>query len=503
MAAVVALFASWCVVTSGAGAASPSRAASGAAGSARASRPPRARSFDRPRTLALDTLAAVQKGAALDDVLRADGVHNLAPKKRAFVRKLATQTVRRLTQLDVILDSHGELPPSRRLRDLLRLGAAQLLLLEVPEYAAVSTTLALADGAGLGGYKGLINKRLRAVSEQRAAHADRLADLTTVVPRWFVEQLRPIATDAQIASVAAAMLVEPPLDLTLRVGDGATAEASAWARRLNGTLICGGTVRLPVDVRGDLESMAGFQDGEWWVQDVAASMAVRAMSAALELRGARVADLCAAPGGKTLQLLARGARVSAVDRSATRLALLEQNLARCARAAAGEVEAVVKGDGAAWALAQASAGARFDAVLVDAPCSGSGLIRRHPSCVLHERKDVEMRRLVRSQRELLAAAAALVRPGGVVVYATCSLLRAEGEAQVTKLLVEQEEARAAGGAAGGVAPVLERLPLSATEVPAELREAINAHGELRVLPSMCAELGGADGFFVCRLRRTR
>lgn len=471
----------------------------GGSATATGARPGRRSPDTRPRALALDVLTAVQAGAALDDELRgSDRLAKLPPRRRTFVRRLSTLTVRRMHQLDTIIETQGELPTSRSLRDVLRLGACDLLVLGTPEYAAVSSAVELAKASGLGSFKGLINKRLRGISERREEHAAILEDASRALPPWFDAKLALIADEEARAAIGAAMLREPPLDLTLR---DAQDEASAleWAQKLGGSLVGTRTVRLAPSTRGALARMPGFKEGAWWVQDMAATAAVDALAAAgTGVEGAHVCDLCAAPGGKALQLLASGAELTAVDRSSGRLSRLEENLARCAAGARGTVREVVRAEGAEWARKQAAAGVRADAVLVDAPCSGTGLVRRHPACVLQPPKAITLRRLLRSQADLLRAGLALVRPGGVVVYSTCSLLTAEGEEQIDALLREVAEPDALADP-----PIAcERLPLSEADVAPALHAALTPAGDLRVLPSMCASEGGVDGFFVSRLRRS-
>jgi len=487
------------------------------------------RGYDlRPRALAFDVMCEVcDDNRPLDEALRHSGVGSLPPQRRAFVRKLTTQTVRRIHQLDAVLYSHGELPTSRPLLNLLRLGATQLLILDVPEYAAVSTSLDLAQDQGMGNFKGLVNKRLRAVSEERAAHAARLADMSLALPPWLSAEVALHGGPEAVEGVGRAMLSDPPLDLTLRMppglgpagsatpGDEASAgDTAAQAASLGGKVLAGTTVRLPPKFRGQLPTMPGYTDGAWWVQDLAASAPVRALAAGMDLRGARTVDLCAAPGGKALQLLAAGARLTAVDRSSARLERLRENLARCAEGADGEVEEVVRGDAARWARERIAEGETFDAVLLDAPCSGTGLVRRHPASVLKPRKAVDMRRLHKAQHELLREGCALLRPGGVLVYATCSLLASEGEAQVAQFLADMgvpqsdwEESSVAAANAADLQPRppgvrIELSPLAAEELPPELAIGVTPEGYLRMLPCMCADQGGVDGFFVARFVRT-
>jgi 16S rRNA (cytosine967-C5)-methyltransferase len=274
--------------------------------------------------------------------------------------------------------------------------------------------------------------------------------------------------DAAARAIAAMHAVEPPLDLSVK------ADPEAWAARLHGRVLPTGTVRTPA--QGRISALPGFAEGAWWVQDAAAALPARLFG---DVRGRRVADLCAAPGGKTAQLAAMVARVTAVDRAPARLARLRDNLARLGL----EVETVAA-DVTEWQ------GGAFDAVLLDAPCMSTGTIRRHPDIPwLKSAADLEA--LVELQRRLLDRAAALLEPGGTLVYCTCSLEPEENEAQIAGLLARN--------------PGLRRHPVAAQEV-AGLAELLSPAGDLRTLPCHLADpdahWAGLDGFYAARLERT-
>jgi len=421
------------------------------------------------RSVALDLLDSVLYGktALALALARHQTLGSLDPRDRAFARLLVATVLRRLPQLDALIEKCLEKPLPRRatvVRDSLRLGAAQLLFIGTPAHAAVSETVALVARRGHAKLAGLVNAVLRRLSREGA---DWLADQDAErlnTPDWLWTSWSTNYDEQTAREIAAAHLADPPLDIT--VGSDRT----GWAARLDAEILPTGSLRRRA--AGDVSALPGFADGAWWVQDAAAALPVRMLG---DVAGRRAADLCAAPGGKAAQLAAAGAEVTAVDRSAPRMAVLETNLARLGLT----VETVVA-DAAVWRPAQP-----FDAVLLDAPCSATGTARRHPD-VLRLKTPRDLRKLAAVQDRLLAAAASMLAPGGRLVYCTCSLEPEEGPARIDALL---------GGGAG-----LARDPLRSGEIEGA-DEFITPEGDLRTLPSAWAESGGIDGFFAARLVR--
>ncbi len=421
------------------------------------------------RATALDLLAAVLgHRRLLDEAFDADpAVARLPERDRAFARLLAATTLRRLGEIDALLARCVETPlPAKaaRVRDVLRLGACQLLFLATPPHAAISTGVELLKHGPLAGYSGLVNAVLRRLDRDgRAWAADQdAARLDT--PDWLWRSWSAAYGEAMARAIAGANLREAPTDLTV-AGDPAP-----WAERLDAELLPTGSLRR--HGHGDLTQLPGFAEGNWWVQDAAAALPARLLG---DVRGQRVADLCAAPGGKTLQLAAAGARVTAVDRSARRLGRVGENLARL------RLEAeVIAADATTW-----RPDTPFDAVLLDAPCSATGTLRRHPDGLWLKRPG-DVAKLAALQTRLLEAAGAMVAGGGTLVYCVCSLEPEEGVAQVERLL-----------AAG--APFT-RAPIRPDEVGG-LAELLTPDGDLRTLPCHLADQGGMDAFFAARLQR--
>ncbi len=433
---------------------------------------PKGKAPDTARALARDLLGAVLRARTpLDEALgAAKGLARLQPRDRAFARLLVTTVLRRLGQTDALIDHSLERPLKARhaeVRDLLRLGTAQLLFLGTPAHAAVSTTLDLATGPDTAGYKGLLNAVLRRMSREGAElmAAQDAARLNT--KKWLWESWAATYGEATARAIAEAHLAEPPLDLTPRDPEA----AQVWAEALGATILPTGSLRLGPGA-GEVAKLPGFAEGAWWVQDAAAALPARLLG---DVRGKRVLDLCAAPGGKSAQLAAKGAQVTALDISEPRLARLRENLARLSL----EAETLVA-DAREWRPDEP-----FDAVLLDAPCTATGTLRRHPD-IAHLKGAKEVAKLTALQDRLLANAVQMLAPGGLLVYATCSLQPEEGAARIAALF--------AGGAP------LERLPLRAEEIGG-LAETITPEGDLRTLPSHLAELGGLDGFYACRLSK--
>ncbi|GGE06669.1 MFS transporter [Aureimonas endophytica] len=418
--------------------------------------------------------AVVETRTSLDGLTDPKGGHPgfraLEPRDQGLVKAILLSALRHRGTLERVLAERLEHPlpeGARSLRHLLHVAAAQILFLDVPDSAAVDLGVAAADGDPRNRrFKGLVNALLRRLAREKAAIAP-LAGET--LPGWLRERLVASYGVPATEAIALAHLAPAPIDLTVK------SDPEGWAARLGGRALPTGTVRLAA-LDGPLTDLPGFAEGEWWVQDAAAALPARLFG---PLRGRRALDLCAAPGGKTAQLAEAGAAVTALDQSETRMRRLRDNLTRLGL----QAETLVA-DAASFAP-----DAPFDAVLLDAPCSSTGTIRRHPD-VAFTKDAAEVEKLARVQARLLAHAAKLVAPGGTLVFSNCSLDPAEGEAVVEAFLAEE--------------PDFHLDPVRPEELPG-LGEAIDAQGRLRTLPSMLADpeprLSGLDGFFAARLIR--
>jgi 16S rRNA (cytosine967-C5)-methyltransferase len=422
------------------------------------------------RKTALALLRAVlDEGRPLDEALaRNPHLAKLEARDRAFARLLVTTCLRRLGQLDAAIDRCLDRPIRAKdiaLRHILRLGAVQLLFLETPPHAAVSTALDLARGPRLAGQRGLLNAVLRRLSREGAALVEAQDAPRLDTPDWLWDSWCAAYGEATVRAIAAAHLVEPPLDLSCKQ------DPEGWAAKLGATVLPGGSLRLPAG-QGDVTRLPGYAEGAWWVQDAAAALPVRLLG---DVKGKQVIDLCAAPGGKTAQLAAAGAEAIAVERSAERLDRLRENLRRLQLGAA-----LVEADAAGW-----QPPAPADAVLLDAPCSATGTLRRHPD-IARLKDSAQVAALTAAQDRLLHHAVGMAKPGGLLVYAVCSLQPEEGPQRIHALLSSDDR--------------VERLPLTGNELPG-FEDCVTPEGDLRSLPCHLPELGGLDGFYACRLRR--
>lgn len=430
------------------------------------------------RRAAVELLAAVlQKKQPLDDILGRSldkgFMFDLPQRDRALARAIVATSLRRKGQLDHVLGGFLErgLPEkSGTLYPILLSAAAQLIFLKTPPHAAIDLAVTLAQyDPRAKRYDKLVNAVLRRVASEGEGMAASLDATRVNTPDWLWTRWTAYWGEARAHEIAAAHLIEPPLDLTVK-GD-----PELWAERLSGRVLPTGSARLLP--KGRIESLPGFDEGAWWVQDVAASLPARLLG---DIAGKRVADLCAAPGGKTAQLVLAGASVVAVDSSKTRLSLLAENLARL-----GLEAELVLADAANWQPAEL-----FDAVLLDAPCSSTGTIRRHPDIpYVKSPKDIEA--LTQLQARLLDNAASLLKPGGRLVYSTCSLEPEEGEAQIAAFLVRND--------------ALSLEPIAPGELFGQT-DWIEPSGCLRTFPYELKldspEWSGMDGFFATRLVRS-
>ncbi len=421
------------------------------------------------RAVALGLLGAcLRKRRPLEEALAGEpGLANLAPRDRAFARLLVASVLRRLPQLDALIDRALRQPLSDEawvVQDILRLGAVQLLFLKTPAHAGVGETVALADAGNLQRFKGLINAVLRRLGREGGAWAAEQDAARINTPDWLWRSWSASYGEERCEAIARTHLRAPPLDLTPR-GEAAGLEETLGARRLPT-----GSLRLPE--AAPVAGLPGYDEGAWWVQDAGAALPARLLG---DVAGRTIVDLCAAPGGKTAQLAAAGASVIAVDRSQARMARLGENLDRLGLEATRVVE-----DAAGWRPDEPA-----EAVLLDAPCSATGTIRRHPD-IQRLKRQADIGRLTEIQDRLLAAALDMLRPAGVLVYCVCSLQAQEGEQRIAELL--------AGGAPA------ELVPIEAGELAGQAAF-ITPRGELRTLPCHWAEWGGIDGFYAARLRR--
>jgi 16S rRNA (cytosine967-C5)-methyltransferase len=354
-------------------------------------------------------------------------------------------------------------------RFILIAGVAQLLFLDVAPHAAISLAVEQAKTSrGVSRFSGLINAVLRRVAAEGAAIIARQDAARLNTPDWLYERWTAHYGADTAAKIADAHMEEPPLDLSIKTG------AAAWADRLSGTLLPWESVRL--SAKGRIEDIEGYGEGAWWVQDAAAALPALLLG---DVKGKRAADLCAAPGGKTAQLAARGAQVTAVDISPSRLRRLKENLSRL-----GLEAEIVQANAGEWTPPEP-----FDAVLLDAPCSATGTIRRNPD-IPYLKAETDIAALSAVQAKLLDHAISMLKPGGRIIYCTCSLEAEEGEAQVTRIIER----------CPGIA--IDPIMVSDANLAPEM---IAPGGLLRTLPfhmQLGQGLNGMDGFFAARFVRT-
>jgi len=427
------------------------------------------------RRIAADILDGVlHKRRTLDEQLDGPAAHPglkaLADRDRALMRRLVATILRRLGTLGHILArllDRGIPTDAPRAQSALLIGAAQILWMDVPDHAAVDLAVRLVQADRRAAkYAGLVNAVLRRCAREGQALIDDVKDQALDVPPWLLTRWIAHYGEAAAKEIAAAISHEPPLDLTVK------SDAAQWATRLHGEVLLTGTVRTPL--HGSVTMLPGFDEGQWWVQDAAAALPVRLFG---DLAGRAIVDLCAAPGGKTAQLAHGGAQVTALDRSPARVARLRGNLARLSLDAE-----TVAADACDWTTDK-----MFDGVLIDAPCTSTGTVRRHPD-VAWLKQESDIAALAAQQAKLIRRGLALLKPGGVLVYCTCSLEPEEGEQVVAALLAAESGVR--------------RQPVDSVELGG-LAELITAEGDVRTLPSHLPHadpvMAGLDGFYAARL----
>jgi 16S rRNA (cytosine967-C5)-methyltransferase len=431
------------------------------------------------RRIAADILDGVlHKHRTLDDQLDGSSAHpglkTLPDRDRALMRRLVATILRRLGTLGHVLSrllDRGMPTDAPRAQSALLIGAAQILWMDVPDHAAVDLSVRLVQSDRRAAkYAGLVNAVLRRCAREGEGLIAEVKAEMLDLPPWLAKRWIAHYGEATARDLAAAIGYEPSLDLTVK------ADPAQWASRLHGMTLPTGSVRTLL--QGSVTVLPGFAEGQWWVQDAAAALPAKLLG---DVAGQTILDLCAAPGGKTAQLALAGAEVVAIDRSPARMARLRDNLTRLSL----QVEAIVA-DACEW---QSTNSGGFDGILLDAPCTSTGTIRRHPD-VAWLRTENDIAPLISLQQRLLQKAVSLLKPGGRLVYCTCSLEPEEGEATVAGLLAAE--------------PTLRRVPIEPSEVGG-LAELISRDGDLRTLPCHLPHadprFAGLDGFYAARLER--
>ncbi|HEV7309561.1 RsmB/NOP family class I SAM-dependent RNA methyltransferase [Ensifer sp.] len=431
----------------------------------------------KARQAAAKILAAVvDRKTSLDGMLDHEhgnpAYRELNDADRALVRAILNSALRHLPRIQAAINSLLQTPlpeGARALDHVLAVAAAQIFYLDVPDHSAVDIAVeqAQADPRNRR-FANLVNAVLRRLSREKDALLEATRDVPAM-PEWFYQRLVSHYGRELAEQIAEAQLTPAAIDLSVK------SDAATWAERLGGTVLPTGSVRLG-EFSGSIPSLAGFDDGVWWVQDAAASIPARLFG---NLAGKRIVDLCAAPGGKTAQLILAGAEVTALDQSGSRLRRLKGNLKRL------DLDAETKEVN----MADFQPETLFDAALLDAPCSSTGTTRRHPD-VLWTKGPEDIKKLADLQERLLRHALTVVKPGGTVVFSNCSLDPLEGEEVVARVVD------------GGDA--FERVPIAPEDWPG-LENAITPRGEMRTTPAMLTldppYASGLDGFYAAVIRR--
>lgn len=419
-------------------------------------------------------MGVLGKGRALDEAFAEEaavgGLRDAAVADKGFARAIAATTLRHLGEIDIILSRLVEKPLPKRAgptQTILRTSIAEILFLGVAPHAAVDLAVeAAAADRDARHFKSLVNASLRRLTREGDALRESIDAERASLPDWLWKSWNKSYGEENTRAIIRAQWHEAPLDITVKM----EAERAQWAEKLGAKLMPTGSLRL--ENTGRVEALPGFEEGAWWVQDLAAALPARLLG---DVKGREVLDLCAAPGGKTLQLASMGAKVTAVDRSAQRLERLGRNLERTG------LEARIVIDDAA----RCAPGRTWDFILLDAPCTATGTARRHPD-VLRLKTHPDRDRLSALQTRILDNAAKLLAPGGTLVYCTCSLERQEGPDQIERFLHRHDN--------------FSRKPIGANEIGG-IAEMLTPEGDLRTLPCILGNEGGMDGFYAARLVR--
>nr|WP_244474788.1 MULTISPECIES: transcription antitermination factor NusB [unclassified Rhizobium] len=417
--------------------------------------------------------AVIDRKTSLDGMLDAEhgnpAFTALNDADRALVRAILQTALRHLPRLELILKALLDSPlpeGARALHHLLIVAATQMIYLDIPDHSAVDLAVEQANRDPRSRrFAKLVNAILRRIGREKQELLEYVSDVPCI-PDWFLDRLTEIYGEDHALAIAAAQLEPVTIDLTVK------ADPEQWAQKLSGRVLPTGTVRLD-PFKGTITALEGFETGEWWVQDAAASIPAQLFG---ELDGKRVADLCAAPGGKTAQLVLAGADVTAIEQSQSRLRRLSANLDRLQ----------FKAETRCVNLLELEDEQGFDAILLDAPCSSTGTTRRHPD-VLWTKDSADIAKLAALQERLLRHAITLLKSGGRIVFSNCSIDPIEGEILVDKVMADH--------------PELQIVPVD----PANwrgLEEAITSRGEFRTTPAMLAREGGLDGFYACVIAKT-
>lgn len=421
------------------------------------------------RLIAVHLLRAVlHQGVSLEGAVSANEQFSaLDSRDRAFVWLVVSTCLRRLGQIDELIAhclDHPLPKEAQRINDILRIGFTQIIFVGTPPHAAVNVMVDMVPGH-LHRYRKLVNAVLRRLVREGVEWVESQDEEILNTPRWLWESWCSAYGNGLARKISAAHLIEPPLDITPK------GKPDSLVGPLSAHLLPTGTLR--VQSKGQVTDRPGFEKGDWWVQDVAAGLPVLLFG---DVNGQEVLDLCAAPGGKTAQLLSRGAEVVAVDRSGSRLEKLRANLKRLRLNAQ-----IVHADVNNW---QPSRLSRY--ILLDAPCTATGTIRRHPD-IMHLRGKEDLQRAIVIQDTLLDAAVRMLAPGGIIVFATCSLQVEEGKQRISSLLERHSD--------------LIRVPINESDHEC-LGPFVTNDGDIQTLPAHWADLGGMDGFYAARLKRS-